>query len=427
VILLRTSPDTIDEPALLDVVSSNAGLEPMLYEYKREVGNGASVLEAIASMANNVGGLVLVGVDETLPDADRLVGVPPAQKDRLKDMCIARLVPPYCPEIVAVPVGTGGNIVLAMFINPDDARRPVMYENKVLIRTTGGKYPADWYRLRELFREEQIGDDGASGFGRSLVQMPLYSVEDPMPDLAFRLAVRLRGATGSRARITESGRNGVLQTIRRSDAPLTGTNGALAQIAMYLMPSSGQIGWRLEGENHSTRMTIAWALLQGDFRPVEARLQLELPQPHAARPSIVVQLDAFVREGNPPRKLGLLETHAVIGEMISLLWGPVGDSISKSMLGVPLGIPAEAELSIASPHNSGNGQRRPIQEVVDFSVARWIPGTNGAFGATVPLRFDASHRDIAAVHALALDCLEELGTTAGLDGVRSVVQQLLSS
>jgi len=51
------APDTINEAEILSLVSQNAGLENKLYEFTKEVGNGKSVLEAVASMANDVGGL----------------------------------------------------------------------------------------------------------------------------------------------------------------------------------------------------------------------------------------------------------------------------------------------------------------------------------------------------------------------------------
>jgi hypothetical protein len=40
------APDTVNETEVIGLVSQNAGLESKLYEFKKEIGNGTSVLEA---------------------------------------------------------------------------------------------------------------------------------------------------------------------------------------------------------------------------------------------------------------------------------------------------------------------------------------------------------------------------------------------
>lgn len=101
-------------------------LERARIEYKRELGNGNKVMEAIAALANTFGGVVLVGVDEDKQGADRLAGVDSAERDRLARMCWDKLVPPYSPEIVPIKLDPDDEYVLAVLVDPDYARRPVM-------------------------------------------------------------------------------------------------------------------------------------------------------------------------------------------------------------------------------------------------------------------------------------------------------------
>ncbi len=94
-------------------------LERARIEYKREVGNGTKVLDAIAALANTFGGTVLVGVDEDQPlGPGRLTGVPGAERDRLSRMCWDRLAPPFGPEIIPVPLAQADRYVLVVVADP---------------------------------------------------------------------------------------------------------------------------------------------------------------------------------------------------------------------------------------------------------------------------------------------------------------------
>lgn len=120
-----TIPATSDQwdLARLQQLVAEQDLERARIEYKRELGNGNSTLEAIAALANTFGGVVLVGVDEDEQGADRLAGVEARDRDRLARMRWDKLVPPYSPEIAAIKLGTSDRYVLAVLVNPDYARR----------------------------------------------------------------------------------------------------------------------------------------------------------------------------------------------------------------------------------------------------------------------------------------------------------------
>ena len=73
--------------------------------------------------------------------------------------CWSRLTPPFNPEIIPISLGHGDLYVLAVVINTDYIRLPVMIntDNKVFVRLEGQNQAPDWYRLRDLFAEQAPG------------------------------------------------------------------------------------------------------------------------------------------------------------------------------------------------------------------------------------------------------------------------------
>lgn len=150
--------DAWDLARVQQIVTQN-DLERGRIEYKRELGNGRKTLEAIAALGNTFGGVVFIGVDEDKQGLDRLTGVPADQRTRLVSMCWSQLTPPFSPEIIPISLGYDDLYVLAVVINTDYIRRPVMLSqgNKVLVRLDDQNQEPDWYRLRDLFTEQAPG------------------------------------------------------------------------------------------------------------------------------------------------------------------------------------------------------------------------------------------------------------------------------
>ena len=159
----RPGPDEWDLDRIRRLVTQN-DLERGRTEYKRELGNGRATLEAVAALANTFGGVVLVGVDETKRGLDRLTGVEAGGRDELARRCWDQLVPPFSPEIIPIKLEKRDRYVLVVLVDPDHARRPVMLTqgNKVLVRLNGHNVTADWYRLRDLFAEQQASSPRTS-------------------------------------------------------------------------------------------------------------------------------------------------------------------------------------------------------------------------------------------------------------------------
>ena len=69
--------------------------------------------------------------------------------------------PPFGPEIVPISLGHDDLYVLAVVVNTDYIRRPIMLNqgNRILVRLEDQNQPPDWYRLRDLFTEQAPSDE----------------------------------------------------------------------------------------------------------------------------------------------------------------------------------------------------------------------------------------------------------------------------
>jgi predicted HTH transcriptional regulator len=202
------TPPSWDLESIRELVKQH-DLERGRIEYKRELGNDHTVLQAIAAMANTFGGTVLVGVDEDREGTGCLVGVPGSDRDRLARMCWDQLVPPFSPDIMPVRLGQE-RYVLAVVVDHLGARRPVMLarDNKVLVRIEGHNAAADWYRLRDLYAEQSASvlDTGLRAADQD---MPAAQADVHDIDVVLRGRLLLTGPPGRSCRITESGRTAV--------------------------------------------------------------------------------------------------------------------------------------------------------------------------------------------------------------------------
>ncbi len=154
------NPNAWNLRRIQELVAQNE-LERGRIEYKRELGDGRKTLEAIVALANTFGGVVLVGVDEDQQGMARLTGVTASERNRLVSLCWSQLTPPFSPEIIPVKLDNSDLYILAVVIDIDYVRRPVMLNkgNKILVRLEDQNQAPDWYRLRDLFTEQAAGGE----------------------------------------------------------------------------------------------------------------------------------------------------------------------------------------------------------------------------------------------------------------------------
>ncbi len=174
--------------------------EGHVVEYKRLV--KAEVVEVIASYANTYGGLIFVGVATRQPPEQDLPGdvpgVPPGAKEDLVNKINNLLEPPWwCPEVLQVPYGTDGKVVLVVRVDAAAAPRPVMYEGYVPVRMDGRKARADRRLIKLLLEEPQpvpLEPPETPVRPPTHHLSPFYGDGIPAgtaPDLALRLATAL--------------------------------------------------------------------------------------------------------------------------------------------------------------------------------------------------------------------------------------------
>lgn len=133
----------------------------------------------------------------------------------------ARLTPPFSPEIIPISLGHDDLCVLAVVINTDYIRRPVMINqgNRVLVRLDDQNQAPDWYRLRDLFTEQ-----APSNLDLSLPPADPAIItrqgQYPDTDLALRGRLLLTGPHGRPSQITGTARAQALATLTSNDTPL---------------------------------------------------------------------------------------------------------------------------------------------------------------------------------------------------------------
>lgn len=399
-VTIPAGPGEWDLNRLHQVVGEHK-LERGRLEFKRELGNGNSTLEAIAALANTFGGVVLIGVDEDKAGLGRIVGVAAAERDRLARMCWDRLVPPFSPDIIPIELGGNGKYVLAVLIDPGYVRRPVMLTqgNKILVRIEGHSVPADWYRLRDLFSEQPDSATApvlpASG---GFVPSPGFA----HPDLGIRGRLVVTGPRGHSDYITEAARGAILGTLNSNDAPVTGITSGVSDL-MHTWSGGNWHSryWQLYGPASTRLVNAEWhGLATGGQGLTEARLGLELIPGQSQSDNLLITLETLVTNprraaegdqikanlGNaeepfssylvelaPTPFLALVDLGRLMFGIFATLWGPLGAQVSNTVLGQPLGPPAQLDLAVFTVAQS-MPSHIPLSDCVNFGTARLIPG-----------------------------------------------------
>jgi hypothetical protein len=391
-------------------------LERGRLEYKGELGNGHRTLEAIAALANTFGGVVLVGVDEHKEGAGRLAGVEAGSRDRLARMCWDQLVPPYSPDIVPVKLDGVDRYVLAVIVNPDQARRPVMLSqgNKFLVRIEGHNVPADWYRLQALFAEQQSP--------AALPSLPprgnFVSGSATTADLGLRGRLLLSGQRGQSHHIGQAARSAILAVLNDKATPLTSTDTAGLADLMFTWTSNdwSTWGWEVRGRAGPYQANARWegragagqrlsqarlnigispSAVQGDALVITVEIVLTNPQRAFAGDKFKAASDnagdldvSYLVDVAPTPFMHLGHLRQLILDILATMWGPLGSAASIQILGQPLNAPAQLDLSVFTIADTAPSQI-PINQCIGFGTASLIPGnTPAAWTDLGPIRPD---------------------------------------
>lgn len=458
------SNDAWDLARIQQIVTQN-DLERGRIEYKRQLDDGRKTLEAVTALANTFGGVVLVGVDEDKQGLDRLTGIPATERTRLVSWCWSRLTPPFSPEIIPISLGHDDLYVLAVVINTDYIRRPVMINqgNRVLVRLEDQNQEPDWYRLRDLFTDQAPGYLNLS-LPPADPAITTRQGQYRDTDLALRGRLLLAGPRGRPSQITGAARAQALATLTSNDTPLTGAGSALSDLMYQMVGGTFDArGWELSGRADLRRFSAQWQGLGPDGRVLtEAHVRVEITSRPAQGDTLLITVDALLTDSRhlPPiaaanealwNGLARLGTHqdgedapeAVdlatdsgpspfigIGALRKLmlditgtLWGSAGETLSTVILGQPLGPPALLDLTVFTTPDLHDTQIPPLNERIDFGRARLIPGnTPGAWTNLGPIQPDREILSSPAAQAPTIhDWLIQFGIANGYQDIEQEV------
>lgn len=129
-------------------------------DFKREFTDG--ITRSIAAMANEDGGIVVVGVDEEEQTGQKQISWPPigipvgTALDKLYSLCYANLHPFYRPEAALLPMPDSPDRgVLIIRVPAEISQRPLWHKDKgILIRIGDQNHVAPRGQIRELFFSE---------------------------------------------------------------------------------------------------------------------------------------------------------------------------------------------------------------------------------------------------------------------------------
>jgi Putative DNA-binding domain len=155
--LYSVPPDEIDyelvRQFVLDAEAADLFTESLTFEAKEKRG-GTNVAEAVSSLSNTDGGIVLVGVkDHGATGEARIVGVPQSEHDALVSH-LHGLIPNAMPQIIPVAKPGTDRLVIVLRVNADAVLHPVIVSGKVLYRIPGQKAPADRQRVIDMIERD---------------------------------------------------------------------------------------------------------------------------------------------------------------------------------------------------------------------------------------------------------------------------------
>jgi hypothetical protein len=435
------SPDTWDLARIQQIVTQN-NLERGRIEYKRELGNGRSTLEAISALANTFGGVVLIGVDEAKQGLGRLTGVPATDRTRLVSWCWSQLTPPYSPEIIPISLGHDDLYILAVVVNTDYARRPVMLNqgNRIFVRLEDQNQAPDWYRLRDLFTE-QAASDQETRLPPADPSISTRQGDYPDVDLVVRGRLLLSGARGRPSQITGPARAVALTMLNSNDTPLTGAGSALSALMHQMFTVGfGSNPWHLDGLANIRQFSARWEGLEPSGRRLtQARIRVEIKPRLAQGDNLLVTLDALLTDSRRPADIsnphpvenrpgpfvGIGALRKLMLDITGSLWGPPAETLSTDILGQPLGPPALLDLTIFTTPVRQDSEIPPLNERIDFGTAHLIAGnTPGTWTNLGPIQPERALLSSPAAQAPTIhDWLIQFGIDNGYQDIEQEVSR----
>lgn len=391
-------------------------MESMTLELKRER-RGHGVPDAVCALANSVGGLVLVGIDEAEPTLADAPGVHPDSVVGLSDQLRGALGPMVRPEIIPIPVGSDGNVVLVIRVEANSSLWPVVSNGRVMVRNPGQSVAATREQILDLVRRR----DTTGPAGETAYSLTGYTPNGTTPDesetrgvLLVRLAtaVYARPRLGAPLRIGSDERQSLCEAFAGSpfgrvfDAPRPGNSS-------HPRPSHNLVA----EEYSSSYFVVSADVVDADD---VGRLMLRVAR-HGNQVTVVVEAEA--RMPPPGSDASARDTPSVSREELAYLAICGLETLSLTM------VPALVELIGGAPIHvddiylwAQSPATQDLPEVLStFRAERLVASTRSSWGAQVRQALDLND----AVEVLRME-LETFYIDIGLEDERGLAQRDLA-
>jgi len=225
----------------------------------------------------------------------------------------------------------------------------------------------------------------------------------PHADLGIRGRLLLTGPRGRSHYITDAVRKAILTTLKGIEAPVTGTQSTLVAImGTWVTGDWGADSWRLIAPANTQILNAHWqGYAPGGQTLTEARVNIQLTHTHAQGDDLLITVESLLT--NPSRATGgdavkgqidnpdhasavylqelpptpfvhLDGLRRLMLDILATLWGPLGQQTSTSILGQPLGPPAQLDLAVFTIAKHVPSQI-PVNDCVEFDPASLVPGS----------------------------------------------------
>ncbi len=179
-------------------------MESTALELKRERTHH-NVLNAVAAMANTVGGVILLGVDEAKPIFDESPGVSADDLTAVLSQCQQVLDPAVTPEVIPVAIPGKDRVILVIRVPAEPHLWPVVKNGQVFLRNPGQTVAATHDQILDLVRRRDAPSQGLPMYAVTSIHSPRYREESERSkagDLVIRLASAVYARPGLRRAIT---------------------------------------------------------------------------------------------------------------------------------------------------------------------------------------------------------------------------------
>lgn len=152
--------------------------------------SGTNVARAVAALANSLGGVVIVGVDEDEPDLSEAPGLPQGSLEGLAQHLREVLSPRLEPEFAPVRIPGKDTMIVVIRVEPDTSKWPVVCGGSVVVRGPGVSAPATHEQILDIVRRRGTGSSLTTPTYpvRSTHAPAMHDPADSRGDFLIRLA-----------------------------------------------------------------------------------------------------------------------------------------------------------------------------------------------------------------------------------------------